>query len=552
MLIIKNGMMYDPANKIDGETIDIYIENGKIVEQPANERNNNEDIIIDAKGMIVMPGGVDIHSHIAGAKVTKARVMCPDDHRKDVVRKTKISRSGTGYTVPTTFITGYRYAKLGYTFVAEAASPPISTRHTHEEFNDIPIIDKSAYILMGSNHFVLDNIKNNNFDGLKNYVGFLLNATKGYAIKIVNPGGVENWKWGKNVKGLDDVVINYGVSPREILQNLAKVRKELNLPHAIHVHCNNLGSPGNLRTTLETIDAVKGEPIHITHIQFNSYAGENWGSFASGASEISDKINSSNNVTVDVGQVIFGNATTMTADGPWQHTVYKLSHQNKWVNIDVEMETGSGIVPYIFKENTAVNAIQWAIGLELFLLVKDPFRICLTTDHPNAGLFYYYPMVVEWLMSKKKRDEMLNKINPKAKEKTTLANIEREYTLQEIATITRAATARIMGLKNKGHIGTGADADISIYKFDENNIVKSFSSAKYVIKDGRVVVKDGEITGTHFGRTYYVKTKGEANDEIKETFEKFYSVSFENYAVEDVYVPRKEVTECCKESITNQ
>ncbi|PKP60447.1 MAG: formylmethanofuran dehydrogenase subunit A [Candidatus Altiarchaeales archaeon HGW-Altiarchaeales-1] len=547
MMIIKNGKVYDPANRIDGEIIDIYVKGGKIVEEPVNERNNNDDIIIDAKGLLVMPGGVDIHSHIAGPKVTKARVMCPDDHRKDSVRKTKITRSGTGYTVPTTFVTGYRYAKLGYTFVAEAASPPIATRHTHEEFNDIPIIDKTAYILMGSNHFVLDNIAKGNFDGLKNYVGFLLNATKGYAIKIVNPGGVENWKWGKNVNGLDDIVINYGVTPREILQNLAKVRRELNLSHAIHVHCNNLGSPGNFKTTLETIDALKGEPIHITHIQFNSYAGDGWANFASAANEISDKINSGNNATVDVGQVIFGNATTMTADGPWQHTVYKLSHQNKWANVDAEMETGAGIVPYIFKENNAVNAIQWAIGLEIFLLIKDPFKVCLTTDHPNAGPFYYYPNVVEYLMSKKKRDEMLNRINQKAKERTTLANIDREYTLQEIATITRAATAKIMGLKNKGHLGAGADADIAVYKFDENNIANSFSSAKYVIKDGKVVVKDGEIVENHLGRTYYVKAKGEANDEIKETFEKFYSVSFENYAVEDVYVPKREIVECYKE-----
>jgi len=545
MLIIKNGKVYDPINKIDGEIMDIYVENGKIVE----EKHEKDGIVIDAKGMIVMPGGVDIHSHIAGAKVTKARIMCPDDHRKDVVKKTKITRSGTGYTIPTTYVTGYRYAKLGYTFVAEAASPPIETRHTHEEFNDIPIIDKTAYILMGSNHFVLENIKNNNFDGLKNYVGFLLNATKGYAIKIVNPGGVENWKWGKNVSSLDDVVINYGVTPREILQNLAKVRRELNLPHAIHVHCNNLGSPGNFKTTLETIDAVKGEKIHITHIQFNSYAGENWATFASGAGEISNKINSCDNVTVDVGQIIFGNATTMTADGPWQHTVYKLSHQNKWANMDAEMETGSGIVPYVFKENSMVNAIQWAIGLEIFLMIKDPFKVCLTTDHPNAGPFYYYPNVIEYLMNKKKRDEMLNKINAKAKERTSLINIEREYTLYEIAIITRAATAKIMGLKNKGHLGTGADADIAIYEFNENNIANSFSSAKYVIKDGRIVVKNGEIVENYKGKTYFVNVDGEATDDIKEAFAKYYSISFENYPVEDVYVPRKEIIDCTKNKI---
>ncbi len=47
-------------------------------------------------------------------------------------------------------------------------------------------------------------------------MGWLLGAAKGFAIKIVNPGGVENWKYGKNVHNLDDEVIGFGVTPRQI------------------------------------------------------------------------------------------------------------------------------------------------------------------------------------------------------------------------------------------------------------------------------------------------------------------------------------------------
>ncbi len=141
-------------------------------------------------------------------------------------------------------------------------------------------------------------------------------ATRGYAVKLVNPGGIENWKWGKNVEGLDDKVENFEVTPRDVITNLAKANEDLGLPHSIHVHCNNLGTPGNFKTTLETMDALK-ERMHITHIQFNSYAGEDWASFESGASEIAAGINKHENVTCDVGQVVFGSATTMTGDGPW-------------------------------------------------------------------------------------------------------------------------------------------------------------------------------------------------------------------------------------------
>lgn len=534
-MIIKNGLVYDPLNKIDGEKMDLFIEKGKIVESAGGK-------VIDASGLVVFPGGVDIHAHIAGSKVNAGRLLRPEDHRREFIQKTDVTRSGTGYSIPTTFATGYKYGMLGYTTVMEAAVPPLTARHTHEELADTPIIDKGTYILMGSNHFVMKYIRDGEFEKLKNFVAFLLKATRGYAIKLVNPGGVENWKWGRSVENIDEAVENYNITPREVITNLAKVNEELKLPHSIHVHCNNLGSPGNFKTTLETMDALK-ERIHITHIQFSSYAGENWRSFASGVPEIADYINKSKHVTCDVGQVIFGDTTTMTADGPWQYALHKLSG-NKWSNGDVEMETGSGVVPYVFRKKSLVNAIQWAIGLELFLMIKDPWRIYLTTDHPNAGPFYNYPQIIAWLMSKKERDKNLKEIHKAASSRTMLSGIDREYSLYEIVTITRAATTKTLGLKNKGHLGIGADADVAIYRFDEGNIKKSFSSAKYLIKGGEIVIKDGIVVKDLIGKTFWVDAAGEVTDEIRESFSKYYTVSLENYPVEDSYLPKQEVIKC--------
>ena len=91
-LLIKNGFVYDPKNRIDGERMDIAIKDGKIVEEVEGKRKK----VIDASGMIVMPGGVDIHSHIAGAKVNSGRMLRPEDHFKDVEVKTDKTRSGVG------------------------------------------------------------------------------------------------------------------------------------------------------------------------------------------------------------------------------------------------------------------------------------------------------------------------------------------------------------------------------------------------------------------------------------------------------------------------
>ena len=112
-LIVKNGFVYDPLNRIDGEKMDIAISNGKIVEKVNEEKAK----VVDASGMIVMPGGVDIHCHIAGAEVNTGRLLRPEDHFRDVEAKTTITRSRVGYSIPSTFTTGYRYARMGYTTI---------------------------------------------------------------------------------------------------------------------------------------------------------------------------------------------------------------------------------------------------------------------------------------------------------------------------------------------------------------------------------------------------------------------------------------------------
>jgi len=198
--IIKNGIVYDPLNEINGEVKDISIKDGKIVESVSE----SEAQIIDATGKIVMPGGVDPHSHIAGAKVNVGRMYRPEDSKKDVEGKGISLRSGSGFSVPSTFMTGYRYAQMGYTSAMEAAMPPLLSRHTHEEFEDTPIIDHAAYPLFGNNWFVMEYLKEGDIEKCAAYCSWLLRATKGYTLKIVNPAGTEAWGWGGNVHGIHD------------------------------------------------------------------------------------------------------------------------------------------------------------------------------------------------------------------------------------------------------------------------------------------------------------------------------------------------------------
>src|SRR5260370_15252174 len=183
-----------------------------------------------------------------------------------------------------------------------------------------------------------------------------------------------------------------------------------------------------------------------------------------------------------------GSATTVTADSPVEHLLYASSGR-KWVNVDIELESGCGIVPYAYKEKAAVAALQWAVGLELFLLARDPWRVVLSTDHPNGGTFLSYPELIRLLMDRTYRDERLKQVNQKLLAGSALLDgLAREYTLSEIATITRAAPARLLGLARKGHLAPGADADGTGYATDAHRS-KMHASPRYVLTAGVLEVE---------------------------------------------------------------
>lgn len=64
-LVIINGRIIDPINGIDGEHT-VVVHNGKIaaIEKGEKQKNQSGAKVIDAKGMIISPGFVDIHTHL--------------------------------------------------------------------------------------------------------------------------------------------------------------------------------------------------------------------------------------------------------------------------------------------------------------------------------------------------------------------------------------------------------------------------------------------------------------------------------------------------------
>jgi len=113
-----------------------------------------------------------------------------------------------------------------------------------------------------------------------------------------------------------------------------------------------------------------------------------------------------------------------------------------------------------------------------------------------------------------------------------LPELDREYSLYEIAVITRAGTAQRLGLDNKGHLGVGADGDVTIYA-DLDDREKMFSRPVYVFKDGILVAKEGRVICERPGNTLYVSPdfSPDIEKEIRGHIASNYTISFDHYPV---------------------
>jgi formylmethanofuran dehydrogenase subunit A len=504
--VLQGGRVIDPARGIDA-VADVWVKDGRVV--PAGEPGAG-GTPVDASGCLVMAGGIDLHSHIGGGKVNLARLLLPEDHRSLAgeplpLPGNPLELPSCGSCTPGTLATGYRYVEMGYTSVFEPAMVAANARHAHLEMGDVPIVDHGAYVMLGNEELFLQMLAEKwDFQHLRDYVGWTLNATKALGVKVVNPGGISAFKFNQRSLSVDEKHVHWQVTPRQVVHTLARALRELGVPHPLHIHGSNLGVAGNIESTLATIDALDGLPAHLTHVQFHAYGKDGPKKFSSAAEQLADAVNANPQISIDVGQIMFGQTVTASGDTMRQFAQHPLGSPRKFIGADIEGMAGCGVVPFRYKEQSYVNALQWAIGLEIFLRVKNPWQVVLTTDHPNGGPFTSYPHLIKLLMDRSFRNQQLAQLHPEVAALTPLRDLTRELSLSEIAILTRAAPARLLGLTDRGHLGAGAAADITVYRLNAD-AETMFKTPRLVFKDGAEVARDGRITAVPAGGVHFVE-----------------------------------------------
>ena len=447
------------------------------------------DADYDLQDHVVMAGGIDIHTHIGGGKVNLARLLWPERKERRVDDKPWLAPLSA--PVPSTWETGQRYLQMGYTTCFEPAMLAANSRQSHMEMRDTPWLDTGGYVVLGNDRMLLNMIAMRADQvQINDYVAWMVASSAAMAIKVVNAAGIDAFKFNQRQLDVDEPHPMLPVTPRDILWSLATAAEELGLAHPLHVHCSNLGSPGNIVSTLATLDAVEDRRIHLAHAQYHCYGDQGPHGFSSEAIQLADRVNRSNHLSIDVGQVLFGQTITLSADTMHQFGNRKLASPRKQIFQDLECQAGCGVLPFRYRESQYVHGLQWTIGLELFLRIHDPTRVFLTTDHPNGGPFTGYPHLIRLLMDYDFRMSIFDRLHPDVQATSSLPSLKREYRLDEIAAMTRLGPARALGLQNRGNLNPGSLADLAVYRNDNNPEIM-FSSPVMVFRRGRMVLKEG-------------------------------------------------------------
>ena len=144
-------------------------------------------------------------------------------------------------------------------------------------------------------------------------------------------------------------------------------------------------------------------------------------------------------------------------------------------------------------------------------------------------------------MSRDLRAKWMAELPPESMAVTTLPSITREYSLYEIAAMTRAAPTKLLGLTDRGHLGAGAVADVAVYE-DLTDRAQMFRAASLVFKDGDLVVRDGHVTHNRWGRALAVAPERDRaiDRRMRDYYEERYGLSDEFLKVPDYALDRPE------------
>ena len=370
----------------------------------------------DVRGRVVMAGAIDPHTHIGGGKVTIARTLMPEDHEKDEVAHTALTRAGTGHALPSTMITGYRYAEMGYTACFEPAMLPANARQAHMELADTPLLDKGAFVMLGSDDLLLRQIAAKH--ELRAHQGLyrLDHARRaGDRGQGGQPGGISAFKFNQRKLDLDEKHVYYGITPRDIILTLARgllgarrhasaARARLQPRHPGQRRDDARDHPRDGRPAAAP-DAHpvpqlrhRGRPSLLVRRRADRRARSPSTRTSRSTSARSCSARRARRPATACASTTAPRTPTRSVGWSWTSSA----------------TPAAASCPFRYRDKSYVTRCSGRSGSRRSFWCEDPWRIFLTTDHPNGAPFYTYPHLIRLLMDRGFRDDMMQKVNQDA------------------------------------------------------------------------------------------------------------------------------------------
>ncbi len=200
-ILIKNGLIYDPVQKINGTKSDIYIADGKITESFPDP-----EITIDADERAVFAGGIDPYVNIAAPGL-------------DYLHRNK--------KLPSLKDIGLSYAKCGYVHIHQPLTPLLTAGYIWHSLNQIPYLDKSVWATLDLRDLGR-HIKANKTDELISQSNILLKLTGAIGLFLPYP----------YLKHKQRHYMHMNISQKKIFELISAIKDQSFLP------VNIMGNPG--------------------------------------------------------------------------------------------------------------------------------------------------------------------------------------------------------------------------------------------------------------------------------------------------------------------
>ncbi len=493
-LLVKNGFVFDPFNKIEGETKDILIEDCKIVDKFVSSNDVKE---IDAKRKTVIPAAVEIHAHVASQQFNWVRLLGSVNQ--------DFQNIWNGLTLNSI---AKDYVSNGYTFILEANVFPSLTKQTMFDLKRLPVLDK-AFLLNPSNLWALElEFQKEMVEEGSVFLSNLLEKVKGFGLKAYNPFEAEYWNWKVVRKNLTEKGRLFNFAPIDVYEKLPRFVEHLGLPHSVHAHIEGYESQyakENLLTTLNKVKSLGLKPnpknnfeikrsqiFHLAHGSSYNIDGNN--------SEQVKFYNDNQDFGMDLGFIGFNAINPLiTSD---RHLINKLinsTDSSRIIRSSVESEGDSFATLRKFSKKMKDDCLMWANAIDLALNI-DPWQLQFSVNYPNYADIINLPEIASWLISNDAREQFMNDMEASFLKDNNLNSNDKVLTFNDYIILTRSSPAKSLGIGNiKGNLGLGADGDLNILNLNlnDNDISRDYDKFKAVLGNIEYVIKAGEIIKDH-------------------------------------------------------